>query len=230
MRVETFDNITLYNCDCRDVVGSVTYDTLISDPPYGMAFRSNHRAEKHAAIANDGDVGMLQWTCDLPASHSKYIFCRWDNLVDVPKPKSLVTWVKNNWSMGDLKHEHGRQTEVALFYPGPDHFFANGRPSDVVRAPRTGNGDHPTQKPVELMEQVVLWTAGVVFDPFMGSGSTGIASARLGRAFIGVELYPGYFDTACRAIERAVGSPSMFRPKPANDNAVTASLFAEAAA
>lgn len=230
MRVETFDNITLYNADCRDIVAGAQYETIISDPPYGMAFRSNHRTVKHEAIANDGDVGMLQWACNLPATHSKNIFCRWDNLVDVPKPKSLITWVKNNWSMGDLKHEHGRQTEVALFYPGPDRFFANGRPSDVVRAPRTGNDDHPTQKPVELMEQVVLWTAGTVMDMFMGGGSTGVACARLGRAFIGVELDPTYFDTACRAIERAIGAPSMFRPKVANDNTPTASLFDEVAA
>jgi len=229
MRVETFEGITLYNADCRDVIPIVEYSTIITDPPYGMAFRSNHRGTKHAAIANDGDVGMLQWTCALPSKHSKYIFCRWDNLPDVPKPKSLITWVKNNWSMGDLKHEHGRQTEVALFYPGEDHFFANGRPSAVVRARRTGNDDHPTQKPVELMEQIVLWTAGVVFDPFMGSGATGVASARLGRGFVGVELDPGYFDAACRAIERAIGSPSMFKPKPANDNTFSASLFGDAA-
>lgn len=228
MRIETFDNITLYNADCRDV--DATYSAIITDPPYGMAFRSNHRAIKHEAIANDGDVGMLQWACGLAATHSKYIFCRWDNLPDVPKPKSLITWVKNNWSMGDLYHEHGRQTEVALFYPGPEHSFPNGRPPDIVRAPRTGNEEHPTQKPVELMEQVVLWTDGTVYDPFMGSGSTGIACARLGRAFVGVELSAEYFDTACRAIERAIGTPSMFKPKtrPSNDNAPTASLFGEA--
>ncbi|MGG7534658.1 DNA-methyltransferase [Rhizobium sp. 12,4] len=231
MRLEHFENITLYNADCRDVVEQVSYDSIATDPPYGMAFRSNFRLEQHAAIANDGDVGMLQWTCDLPANHSKYIFCRWDNIADVPKPKSLITWVKNNWSMGDLQHEHGRQTEVALFYPGASHFFPNGRPSDVVRAPRTGNGDHPTQKPVELMEQVVLWTDGVVFDPFMGSGATGAACARLGRAFIGVELDPGYFDVACRFVEKALGQPSMFKPKPrsANDNSPIGDFFAAAA-
>lgn len=230
MRVETFENITLYNADCRDVLDGITYQAIATDPPYGMAFRSTHRAVKHEAIANDGDVGMLQWTCDLPASHSKYIFCRWDNLADVPKPKSCVTWVKNNWSMGDLSHEHGRQTEVALFYPGADHFFPNGRPSDVVRAPRTGNDNHPTEKPVELMEQVILWTDGVVFDPFMGSGATGMACARLARAFIGVELDPIYFDTACRRIEAALDQQSMFRPKrkPVNDNTPPADMFAPA--
>ncbi|KAF0136964.1 MAG: 16-3p [Xanthobacteraceae bacterium] len=230
MRVETFDNITLYNADCREVVDVVAYDAIVTDPPYGMAFRSNHRAERHAAIANDGDVGMLQWCCALPARHSKYIFCRWDNLFDVPKPKSLITWVKNNWSMGDLNHEHARQTEVALFYAGEGHFFPNGRPSDVVRAPRTGNEDHQTEKPVPLMEQVVLWTDGVVFDPFSGSGTTGVACARLGRAFVGVEIDPTYFDTACRRIEAAIGTPSLFRPRASNDNAPpTADLFGAAA-
>lgn len=231
MRLETFGNITLYNGDCREVVDSVDYDSIATDPPYGMSFRSNYRATKHAAIANDGDVGMLQWTCALQAHHSKYIFCRWDNLADVPKPKSCVTWVKNNWSMGDLKHEHGRQTEVALFYPGERHFFPNGRPSDVVRAPRTGNDNHPTEKPVGLMEQVILWTDGIVLDPFMGSGATGVACARLGRAFIGIELDPGYFDIACRRVEDALGQPSMFKPKQhvvANDNQST-DLFSEAA-
>lgn len=227
MRVERFDNITLYNADCREVAGSVAYDAIVTDPPYGMAFRSNHRAERHAAIANDGDVGMLQWCVGLPARHSKYVFCRWDNLGDVPKPKSLITWVKNNWSMGDLNHEHARQTEVALFYPGDKHFFPNGRPSDCVRAPRTGNEDHPTEKPVPLMEQVVLWPDGVVFDPFMGSGTTGVACARLGRAFVGVEIDPTYFDTACRRVEAAIGTPSLFRPKVANDNTPSqAGLFA----
>lgn len=226
MRVETFGNIALYNADCRDVAPDAAYKSIITDPPYGMAFRSNHRSIKHNSIANDGDVGMLQWTCSLPAAHSKYIFCRWDNLRDVPKPKSLVTWVKNNWSMGDLKHEHGRQTEVALFYPGEGHFFPNGRPADVIDGRRTGNADHPTEKPTYLMERIVLWTDGAVLDPFMGSGSTGVACARLGRTFIGIELDTTYFDTACRAIERAIGTPSMFRPKAANDSAPTYDMFA----
>lgn len=233
MRIETIGDCTLYNGDCREALELIgeTYQAIITDPPYGMAFRSNHRTTRHAAIANDGDVGMLQWTCDLPSSHSKYVFCRWDNLADVPKPKSMVTWVKNNWSMGDLKHEHGRQTEVALFYPGPEHEWGNGRPSDVVYAPRTGNPDHPTEKPVELMEQIVLWTKGVVLDPFMGAGSTGAACVRLARPFIGVELDPGYFDAACKRIEQALGQPSMFRPKPANDNGqAPASLFDSEAA
>jgi DNA modification methylase len=72
-----------------------------------------------------------------------------------------------------------------------------------VWAPRTGNSDHPTEKPVYLMEQFVEWTRGVVVDPFMGSGTTGVACVNLARAFIGIEIEPRYFDIACRRIEDA---------------------------
>src|ERR1019366_7113408 len=97
--------------------------TVITDPPYGMSFQSNFRKEQHNKIANDTNTECLDWICRIAASHSKYIFCRWDNIKDVPVPKSVITWVKNNWSMGDLLHEHARQTETILFYPGPRHHF-----------------------------------------------------------------------------------------------------------
>jgi site-specific DNA-methyltransferase (adenine-specific) len=215
MRVETIGDCTLYLGDSVELAGGLAFDAVVSDPPYGMAFQSNYRLEKHDVIANDKGISHLLWACDLHAEHSKYVFCRWDNLVSVPRPRSLVTWVKNNWSMGDLEHEHARQTEVALFYPGPGHFFPAGRPTDVVEAPRTGNEHHPTEKPVQLMWAVVRWTAGVVFDPFMGSGTTGVACARHRRRFVGVEIEQKYFDIACRRIEAAYKQPDMFVERPA---------------
>lgn len=200
-RKEVIGDCTLYLGDCLDILPTLEkVGAVVSDPPYGMAFRSNFRTIKHSSIANDGNVSHLVSTCAIDAEHSKYIFCRWDNLFDVPKPKSLVTWVKNNWSMGDLEHEHGRQTEVALFYPGPAHDFPRGRPTDVISAPRTGNAFHPTEKPVQLMMAVVEWTRGVVLDPYMGSGTTGVACARGGRPFIGIEIEESYFEIACQRI------------------------------
>lgn len=204
--------------ECRLLLGDArriwpllpAIDAVLSDPPFGMDFRSNHRAERHDEINGDSDTDLLLWACSLPASHSKYIFCRWDNLAETPKPRSLVTWVKNNWSMGDLKHEHGRQTEVMLFYPGPDHDFPAGRPSDVIEAPRTGNDHHPTEKPVQLMSAVLRWTRGLVCDPFMGSGTTGIACMHAGRPFIGIENKPQHFETACRRIRDAHARPNLF--------------------
>ena len=211
-RVEQIsDDVQIICGDAREIVPTLPVPgALATDPPYGMAFRSNFRTVRHDAIANDKDDAALIWCCSVPVSHSRYIFCRWDNLVSVPKPKSLVTWVKNNWSMGDLEHEHGRQTEVALFYPGPEHRFPKGRPNDVIIAPRTGNEHHPTEKPVQLMLAVLEWTEGLVLDPFCGSGTTGVAAVRLGRPFVGIELDAKHFDTACRRMEKAAARPDMF--------------------
>lgn len=211
LKEQLADGITLYNADCREILPALDVaDSIVTDPPYGMEFRSNYRAERHGAIANDAEEWPLALAAGLPARHSKYVFCRWDDLRRVPKPKSLITWVKNNWSMGDLQHEHARQTEVALFYNGPRHFFPKGRPQDVIFAPRTGNNFHATEKPIGLMSNIVEWTDGIVLDPFMGSGTTGVAAAKLGRKFIGIELDRGYFDIACKRISEALKQPDMF--------------------
>src|SRR5690606_23898717 len=78
--------------------------------------------------------------------------------------------------------------------------------------------EHPTQKPVSLM----VWCLGflpkaeTILDPFMGSGTTGVACVNLGRKFIGIEIEPRYFDIACRRIEEAYRQPRLFtEPKPA---------------
>lgn len=211
MKKEVIGNATLYLGDCLEILPTLPEaGTVITDPPYGMRFVSNHRAERHASIANDDTPDLFLWACSLPAEHSRYVFCRWDAIRIAPQPKSCVTWVKNNWSMGDLHHEHARQTEIALFWPGPHHDFPNGRPTDVVKWPRSGNELHPTEKPAGLMARFVEWTRGVVVDPFMGSGSTGVACADLGRKFVGIEIEPKYFDIACRRIEDAQRQQRLF--------------------
>jgi site-specific DNA-methyltransferase (adenine-specific) len=211
----TIGSSRLILADCREAVKLLEgWDSIVSDPPFGMAFRSNHRTSKHNDIAGDESADCLVWACKLPARHSRYIWMRWDNLYDVPKPKSLITWVKNNHSMGDLAHEHGRQTEVCAFYPGDLHAWPAKRPRDVVTAARTGNNFHPTEKPVELMREVVSWTSGVVLDCFMGSGTTGVACVNLGRSFIGIEIDPGYFDIAVKRITDAHKQADFFVSKP----------------
>lgn len=212
MRVEQIGDATLYLGDCRDVYSTLgVIDSVLTDPPYGMNFKSNHREIAHDAIRNDADGTLLRYAADIPVTHSRYVFGRWDNMFDLQtRPKSCITWVKNNWSMGDLNHEHARQTEVAFFWAGPKHYFPAGRPQDVVYSQRTGNEEHPTQKPVYLMEQFLGWSSGVVLDPFMGSGTTGVACANLGRKFIGIEIEPKYFDIACERIEAAYAQGRLF--------------------
>ena len=220
-RKEVIGDCTLYLGDCAEILPALQFDSIATDPPFGMSFCSNYRTVKHRAIAADDTTDLLHWTCAIPARHSKYVFMRWDNLREVPMPRSLITWVKNNHSMGDLDHEHGRQTEVCAFYPGPDHRWPKLRPTDVVSCPRTGNGFHPTEKPVGLMRIVVGWTEGVVLDCFMGSGTTLVACAKLGRKGIGIEIDPDYFDTACKRVEEAYRQPDFFvaPPDPAKQEA-----------
>lgn len=191
------------------LMGGEKADAVVTDPPYGMAFRSNYRNEKHQAISGDDDQSLLIHATKIQAQHSKYIWCRWDNVAIMQKPRSLITWVKNNWSMGDLDHEHARQTEVCLFYPGPSHHWPGDRPKDVVMHARTGNELHPTQKPVSLLVEVIQWTVGIVYDPFLGSGTTLIAAEQLGRKCYGMEISPAYCDVIIKRWETLTGKKAV---------------------
>ena len=214
-REERIGDCRLILGDCIEVMPELgPIDVVMTDPPYGMSFRSNYRKSQYAPIANDESDDLLQFACEGHGHHSNYIWMRWDNLRGMPPPKSLITWVKDNHSMGDLAHEHGRKTEVCAFYPGPDHWFPSGRPTDVVHAPRTGNPHHPTQKPIALMEKVMLWTVGDVLDPFMGSGTTLVACAKLGRKGIGIELDTDYFEIACERVHKAYQQLDLFVAPP----------------
>jgi len=76
---------------------------------------------------------------------------------------------------------------------------------------------HPSQKPVELMRWSIemIGPAETILDPFMGSGTTGVAAVKLGRKFIGIEIEPKYFDIACRRISEALKQPDFFVEPPA---------------
>lgn len=95
--------------------------------------------------------------------------------------------------------------------------------SDVWAFPPAQNAEHPAPFPVELPQQAIAaTTAHTILDPFMGSGTTGVACARLGRKFIGIEIEPRYFAIACRRIEAAYRQPRLFTeaPKPAVQEAM----------
>ena len=172
-------------------------DLVLTDPPYGMNYRSNHRKEKYDKIVGDDNfpVEILDEFFRI-AKRAVYVFCRWDNLKDLPKPTSVLAWIKNNWSMGDLKHEHGRQWEAICFYPQEEHEFIKRIP-DVIKAKRTGNNFHPTEKPVDVLIELIQSNIGdIILDPFCGSGSTLVACQNLKRNFIGIEISPEYCKIA----------------------------------
>ena len=192
--------------DCREILPTLPKcDLLLTDPPYGMSFRSCYRIVKHDAIA--GDAYLPLDLIERAIAHSvraAYVFCRWDNLVEMPKPRSVLAWVKNNWSMGDLKHEHGRQWEACCFYPKDDHEFIKRIP-DVIFDDRTGNDFHPTQKPENLLRIIIAANVGnTILDPFMGSGTTLVAAKNLGRKAIGIEIEERYCEIAANRLRQGV--------------------------
>ena len=212
-----FEINKVYNRDSFEMIKEMPnkcVDITITDPPYGINFQSNYRKEKHKKIEGD-DKFPIEFLDELFRVTRKavYVFCRWDNLKDMPKPKSVIAWVKNNWSMGDLKHEHGRQWEAICFYPMGGHEFEKRIP-DVITADRTGNKLHPTEKPVKLIRELIKCNKGqLVFDPFMGSGTTVVACNQLGKDFIGIELDEDYCKVANERLSQKTISGTLFNPK-----------------
>jgi site-specific DNA-methyltransferase (adenine-specific) len=198
--------------DCEQYIGHLTpgcVDLIVTDPPYGMSYKSANRKVEQRPIHGDDrfPVDIIRQLIEIPRLAS-YVFCRWDNLCeDVPhlkrKPKSVIAWVKReSGGKGDLEHEHSRVFELALFYPGPEHAFRR-RPPDVVYESPTGNALHPTQKPVPLIIQMLEWyNFKTVLDPYIGSGSTLRAARQMGKHFLGFEIDPKHHAEAVHFIER----------------------------
>lgn len=200
------DAVTIYNADCRQVLPFLPkFDLLLTDPPYGMNYQSNHRKQRHEKIAQDDQFPLdLIYLAMSKAFRAAYVFCRWDNLYQMPKPKSVLAWVKQNWSMGDLEHEHGRQWEACCFYALKEHEFLYRIP-DVIHADRTCNSLHPTQKPEFLLRKIINANVGdSVLDPFMGSGTTLVAAKLEGRKAVGIELNEKYCEIAAKRLEQGV--------------------------
>jgi site-specific DNA-methyltransferase (adenine-specific) len=200
------DGITIYHADCREVLPRLPrIDLVVTDPPYGINYQSHHRHTIYPKIRGDDKLptSVIAQLIGL-ATRAVYVFCRWDVLKHLPEPRSVVAWIKNNWSMGDLAHEHGRQWEACCFYPTSGHEFIKRTP-DVIHANRTGNNLHPTEKPVDLITELIGANVGsVVLDPFMGSGTTLVAAKQLGRKAIGIEIEEKYCEIAVERLKQGV--------------------------
>ncbi len=108
--------------------------------------------------------------------------------------------------MGDLKGDFAPKFEMIIFIHKGRRLINGSRDSNILKFNRTGNKLHPTQKPVDLLEYLISKFSDneqLILDPFMGSGSTGVAAKNLNRNFIGIELDEGYFNIAKERIEKA---------------------------
>ena len=200
--------ITIYHGDCRDILPYLPkVDLVLTDPPYGIDYQSARRTEWQRKDKIHGDNEFPLWIfAELSPSVAMFVWCRWDTLPILPRPKSFIVWDKVVHSMGDLRHEYGRQWEAVAFYPGPNHSFLY-RPTDVIRIRKVMPSQlkHPNEKPVDVIMQLLRPHPGdIILDPFMGSGTTLVAAKQLGRQAIGIEIEKKYCDIAIDRLRQDV--------------------------
>ena len=207
--VHLAEGVTLYEGDCRDILPMIgKVDAVVTDPPYGLG----KKMQGGTWGAKPESKEMIEWDSEPPTEITlrsllgiapEVIF--WGGqYFDLPPARCWLMWNKINAvpTMADF--------ETAW--------------TNLDRPSKRFNGNvgrvefgHPTQKPLDLME----WTLGFVpnaatiLDPFMGSGTTGVAAVKLGRRFIGIEKEPRYFDIAVRRISDALARPDLFIAPPA---------------
>jgi len=205
-RKETIGDCTLYLGDCLDILPTLDrVDAVVTDPPYGIegtwdggsvhgwgkfsreAKSWDGRAGEGMDLIKELDCQKIVWGgqyYQLPPSGSWLV---WDKLVrKFTSGHCELAWTNLGKPVRAFNYSHG--------------------------ALATEGKNHPTQKPAALMEWCLSFMpdATTILDPFMGSGTTGVACANMGRSFIGIELDPGYFDIACQRIDDAYRQGDMF--------------------
>ena len=218
-------NVKLYNDDCLNVLKEIednSVDFILTDPPYNIARDNNfHTMGRKGIDFGEWDKGfdlfsyidLLPRVCAKDAS--VVIFNDWKNIGEIAKYaeskgfviKDMLRWEKSNPMPRNRDRRFIVDYEVAVWLTMPKAKWTFNRQSETYDRPLfkgslvSGNEKtaHTTQKPIWLMKEIlqVLSNEGdTVLDPFMGSGSTGVACKELGRNFIGVELDKQYFDIA----------------------------------
>lgn len=210
---------TLYLGDCMEVlplIGKV--DAVITDPPYGIGEAAKSHKSRNRAGISSPDYGRSDWDDSVPSADllaaviaaAPHAILWGGNYFDVPPSSKWLVWDKLN--SGDFADCELAWTNLPGAVRTIRHMW-NGMMRDSERgSPRV----HPTQKPVAVMAWCIeqAGAAESILDPFMGSGTTGVAAIQLGRKFIGIERDERYFDIACRRIEQAVAHGQLFAPAP----------------
>jgi DNA modification methylase len=216
---------TLYLGDCREILPTLPkVDAVITDPPYGTqdlggGYGRHDKDGVAETIANDADLEALTTAFPLMANLitdgwllAFYAARRAPQFHDATSGApwyGSVVWDKGQPGLGyHIRYAH---EDIAVFRIGEPK-----RPPvpilSVVRAGPVAER-HPHEKPVRVLGALVAWAspeAGTVIDPFMGSGTTGVACMNLGRQFIGIEIEPRYFEIACERIEQAQKQQRLF--------------------
>lgn len=187
-------------------------DAVVTDPPYGISYVHGAEKRRHASAHNEKPIIRDDRPFDPSPFLGQQVFCWGANhfAARLPGQGRWVVWDKrdgvgfNDQSDIEIGWLSGPRRADRIF----SHLWSGYSKASERGIPR----EHPTQKPIALMEWCLgfLPNAHTILDPFMGSGTTLVACAKTGRAGIGIELDPGYFDIACRRVEEAYRQADLF--------------------
>jgi site-specific DNA-methyltransferase (adenine-specific) len=224
-RKEVIGDAVLYLGDCREILPLLPkVDAVVTDPPYGMNALDGSRTKRLY-----GDDRKNNWDRSPPTPEVMRLAMQRANhsiiwgsnylASSLPPHKCFLVWNKPH-----VAHLETRSSaEIA--------FTSIDGPADAISMRADQDPLHPTQKPVGLMRWCIqqLPDARTILDPFMGSGTTGVAAVKLGRKFIGIEIEPRYFEIACKRIRDAYAQPDFFVEAAKAPPAEQLSLLGEAA-
>jgi DNA modification methylase len=243
-RKEVIGGCTLYLGDSRQILPILgRVDAIITDPPYdfvpmggGLGAKRQVYKDIYAAGLHEGfDPALVK-----DGAPSIIVFCAKAQI------RTMIDFAEQNsfrWNLITFNKTNPTPLCGANYLPDAEYIFhfwkgvrLGGGYADKSRfwvGPTSGDSKlHPTIKPVGLMEKLVRVSidhpSPIILDPFMGSGTTGVACIKLGRSFIGVELDEGYFNVACKRIRDAYAQPDMF-VAPRVQEMKQDSLFGDAA-
>lgn len=216
----------IYNEDCIEGMKKIPdnfVDLVVTDPPYLISYHTNRRKDKEhdfcSEIDNDNNPGLIKNYIDecyriMKNNSAIYMFCNFVNIDFFKKEmerkfniKNMIIWIKNNWTAGDLEAQFGKQYEIILLANKGRRKIEGKRISDVWTFKKiAGNTQlHQNEKPKKVIKRCIekhSVKGDIVFDGFMGSGTTAVVSKQLERKFIGFEINKKYFDLANKRLDK----------------------------
>lgn len=208
LKKEVIGDATLFCGDSRVVLPTLgRFSACVTDPPYGIGKDGQKRTTgghggRKAYDFKGWDGERPEWIADILACADQHIIWGGNYFADLLP-------ARGKWLVWD-KGQRINQSDGELAWTSADgalRIFEQNR-----CALMTDGAEHPTQKPVQLMQWCIQQLTDVqsVCDPFMGSGTTGVAALRLGARFFGIERDPDYFDIACKRMHEAWRQPRLF--------------------
>lgn len=246
MRVERIGDATLYLGDCRDILPTLgKVDAVVTDPPYGTkAYATDvNPVDVLVEVLGKGATSavfgypetLVSWCVAICRTPDEWVAWYPTNKATgrskgLPKSSEHIAIFGPTPGSGSLFRPRSGDDTGRRISERRGLSSEMAREDDVWRDAAPGCGfnhrlrQHINEKPVSVMEKLVALCSiesATVMDPFMGSGTTGVACANLGRSFVGIEIDPAHFDTACRRIEEAYKQPRLFaepEPKPVQES------------